>query len=69
VTDKIIIESTPGGEMSEHHKRFIAAMKKTDKYKLIGIDWAKDSGMNRGNIIERDNNIIHVRFKTVGANS
>jgi|GEM_PF-5236262 len=35
------------------------------KYKLIGVDWAKGSGMNRGEVIKRESNVIHVRFKTV----
>jgi hypothetical protein len=34
---------------------------------LIGIDWAKDSGMNRGDIIKREDNVVYTRFKTVGA--
>lgn len=34
----------------------------------IGVDWAKDSGMNRGDVIKRDGNVTHVRFKTVTYN-
>ena len=30
-----------------------------------GIDWAKDSGMNRGDIISSQGNVVEVRFKTV----
>jgi hypothetical protein len=30
----------------------------------FGIDWAENSGMNRGDIISRKNNVIEVRFKT-----
>lgn len=32
---------------------------------IIGVDWAKGSGMNRGEVIKRDDNVTHVRFKTV----
>ncbi len=35
------------------------------KYLLLGIDWAEDSGMNRGDIISRSENVIYVRFKAV----
>ena len=31
----------------------------------MGIDWAKDSGMNRGDVISRNNNVIEVRFRTL----
>ena len=34
----------------------------------IGIDWAKGSGMNRGDVYKRENNVLYVRFKTVGIN-
>ena len=34
-------------------------------FKLMGVDWAKGSGMNRGDVISRDGNIIEVQFKTV----
>lgn len=30
-----------------------------------GIDWAKGSGMTRGDVISRNDNIIEVRFRTV----
>ncbi len=32
----------------------------------FGIDWAKDSGRNRGDVIKRVGNVTHVRFKTMG---
>lgn len=31
----------------------------------MGVDWAEGSGMNRGDIFKREENVIHVRFKTV----
>lgn len=34
-------------------------------YKFIGVDWAKDSGMNRGDVISRKDNVTEVRFSTV----
>ena len=40
---------------------------KISKNAWVGIDWAKDSGMNRGEVIERKVNVTHVRFKTVSA--
>ena len=64
MSDKIIIVSTPSRKTSEHYRRFIAAMKKMDSYTSIGL--AKDSGMNRGDVIGKDGNVIRVRFKTVG---
>ena len=33
--------------------------------KFIGVDWAADSGYNRGDVIKTENNVVHVRFKTV----
>ena len=30
----------------------------------IGIDWASDSGMLRGDVIKREGNVTHLRFKT-----
>lgn len=35
---------------------------------FMGVDWAKDSGMNLGDVISRNNNVIEVRFKTVTIN-
>jgi len=32
---------------------------------VFGVDWAKDSGMNRGDVINRVDNVIYVRFKAV----
>jgi len=32
---------------------------------FMGVDWAKDSGMIRGDVIDRNGNVIYVRFKTV----
>lgn len=29
------------------------------------VDWAKGGGMNRGDVIKREGNITHVRFRTV----
>lgn len=33
----------------------------------LGVDWAKNSGMNRGDVIKRVANVIYVRFVTVVA--
>jgi len=35
----------------------------------IGVDWAQDSGYNRGDIISRKGNVIKIRFKTVDFNN
>lgn len=32
---------------------------------FFGVDFAENSGMNRGDIISRNNNVIEVQFKTV----
>ena len=66
MSDKIIIVSTPSRKTSEHYRRFVDFMRTADRPAFTGVDWAKDSGMNRGDVIGRDDNITHVRFKTVG---
>lgn len=39
------------------------------KPRVIGIDWAKGSGMTRGDIRGRYGNVICVCFKTVAYNA
>lgn len=33
---------------------------------FFGVDWAKDSGLNRGDVIKQIGNVTYVRFKTCG---
>lgn len=33
---------------------------------FIGIDWARGYGHCRGEILKREGNVVHVRFKTEG---
>jgi len=62
------------------HNMFMKGIEKRKGYKyesttnlppfsFIGVDWAKDSGMNRGDIMSRNDNVIEVRFKTVTINN
>jgi len=34
---------------------------------FIGVDWAKDSGMNKGDIYKKVDNVCYVRFADVKA--
>jgi len=43
--------------------RVFADIAETQKPKWIGVDWAVGSGMNRGDIVSRESNVVHVRFK------
>ncbi len=58
----IMIFSTPNGS---NHFYELYKKAKEDKPVWIGVDWAKDSGMIRGDVISRTANVVHVRFKTV----
>jgi hypothetical protein len=52
-------------DYNEYLKELVDAMPLGQS--IIGIDWAKDSGMSRGDIIKREDNVVYTRFKTVGA--
>lgn len=70
--DKFFYESNPVS--SNYFKNmFIEVQDESNKIKkrkgldypiFIGVDWAEDSGMNRGDVISRNDNVIEVRFKT-----
>ncbi|MEJ1436603.1 MAG: hypothetical protein RPU61_04735 [Candidatus Sedimenticola sp. (ex Thyasira tokunagai)] len=60
----IIFISTPTGGTSHFYDLLKKAFDKS-KPILVGVDWAKGNGMIRGEIIKRDGNVTHVRFKTV----
>lgn len=45
------------------YKKFIDSINEMPVY--FGVDWAKDSGLNRGDIMSQTDNVIYVRFKTV----
>lgn len=62
--DKFIFFSTPS-HLNQFYRRLMEKAE-TAHPKWFGVDWAKDSGMNRGDVIKRDDNIIHVRFRAVG---
>ena len=34
---------------------------------LSGLNWDDGSGMTRGTVTKREDNVVHVRFKNVGA--
>lgn len=42
---------------------------KLPEFSFIGVDWAKNSGMNRGDVISRNDNVIEIRFKTATINN
>ena len=49
---------------------FIKSKKEVDKVSgpsWVGVDWAAGYGMIRGEVINRHDNVVHVRFKTVDA--
>mgnify|MGYP000309354810 CR=1 FL=1 len=48
--DKLVWFSTPWNASNYFYDKFM----KEDKPVWIGIDWAEDSGMNRGDIIKGD---------------
>jgi len=67
--DKHFYSSTPRGKNAFYNQWLKSLMDSTPiKPKWIGIDWAKDSGMNRGDVIKKDGNVTHVRFNTVEIN-
>lgn len=47
----------------------IARSMSVPQYMMFGADWTKDSGMNRGDIMSRNDNVVEVRFKTVTINT
>jgi hypothetical protein len=57
----IFILSTPTGN-SFFYEMFMSQKRPV----VVGVDWAKDSGMVRGDILSKEGNVVHVRFKTVG---
>jgi len=59
--DQLIYLSTP----RQARRSWFEQMMGKKQPKWIGIDWGKESGMNRGDVIKRDGNITHVRFNTV----
>ena len=70
--DKIVIFSTPMSKENlwlDMYNKFQKQWEEGAKLPphLLGIDWAEDSGMNRGDIHKREGNVIHVRFKAVSA--
>ena len=60
----VYMTSTPQGK-NEWYRRFVDSIK-TAEPRYIGVDWASGHGMIRGEVISRDANVIHVRFKDVG---
>ena len=63
--DKMMIISTP---RQAGRSYFYDLYKKNLQGKepaWVGVDWAKDSGMNRGDVIKRSANVVHVRFRTI----
>jgi len=71
----ILYESTPCNRSDRFKDMFMSAqnlivvdegqVKKRKDFIFIGVDWAKDSSMNRGDVISRKNNVTEVRFSTV----
>ena len=61
----VIIISTPDSHESFFYKLWVEEQAAMPGAMWAGVDWAKDSGMNRGDVIKRDGNVTTVRFKTV----
>ena len=69
--DKIIIMSNPCQSGNWIYKRWWKCFDDLSNFEppvFLGVDWAVDSGMNRGDVISRNDNVIEVRFKTVPFN-
>ena len=54
---------TPSGADDFLYKKIIECAKKEPAW--FGVDWAVNSGYNRGDVISRNGNVTEVRFKTV----
>jgi len=57
--------STNGGYFIQMYLDMLKEARYKAGMACLGIDWAKDSGMNRGDVISRNKNVTEVRFKTV----
>jgi hypothetical protein len=76
--DYFFFESNPTHKNNWYKNMFMEVQDESNKIKrrkgldypiFIGVDWAKDSGMNRGDVMSRNDNVIEVRFKTVTINN
>ena len=63
--DSLLYFTSTLNGINEWYKKFVDSCK-TAEPRFIGVDWAADSGMNRGDIVKREGNVVHARFKTVG---
>ncbi len=59
-----ILNSTMEKILSDRRENMLSVLYSSA---LVGIDWAKDSGYNRGDVISRQGNVTYLRFKTVGS--
>lgn len=72
---KIVYFSTPSNKRSSlfdillkkltEQETMLNGEQEKDKPIFFGVDWAKGSGCNRGDVIARVDNVIYVRFKAV----
>jgi len=59
--------STNGGYFMQLYLDMLKEARYKSGMAFLGVDWAKDSGMTRGDVISRNKNVTEVRFKTVDA--
>ncbi|MEZ0150152.1 MAG: hypothetical protein AB9Q19_12680 [Candidatus Reddybacter sp.] len=64
MANDFIFFSTPKGGSSLLHDLFLNQFNENKLF--IGVDWACDSGNNKGDVIKRDANVTYVRFKDLG---
>jgi len=60
---KIVTCSTPSGD-NWFYQKFIDS-EKTAPPIYTAVDWAMGAGFIRGEVIKREGNVTHVRFKTL----
>ena len=59
------ITSIPSGE-DLYYEEFRKLLKQQLAL-LVDLNWDDGSGMTRGTVTKREDNVVHVRFKNVGA--
>jgi len=63
--DKIMIISTLRSACKNTFYKMFMDSKKCEKPTWVGIDWASENCMIRGEVIKREGNVTYLRFKTV----
>ena len=61
------ITSTPSGE-DLYYEEFRKLLKQQLAL-LVDLNWDDGSGMTRGTVTKREDNVVHVRFKDAGGDN